>query len=69
MAIPPELPLLYHGKEIIMQSKSDANLIRHTVFEGKVQKSAIASYFKDLDISFEYCCYVPAQQAYMKVHN
>ena len=43
-----------------MQSKADANLIRHTVFEGKVQKSATASYFKDLDISFEFCCKVPA---------
>ena len=65
MAIPSEFLFLCHGYEIIMHSNcildSVANLfVRHMVFVGNVQKSPIASDFKGLDHSLEFCCQDPA---------
>ena len=40
---------------------SDANLlVRHMVFVGNVQKSAIESHLKGLDTSHDFCCQGPA---------
>ena len=38
-------------------------LVRHMAFVGNVQKSSIASivsHLKGMDLSFEFCCQVPA---------
>ena len=35
-------------------------LVRHMVFIGNVQKSAIASHLKGLDSSLDFCCQGPA---------
>ena len=65
MIIPSKLPLLHHGREIIVHSKCildhPANLfIRQMVFVGNVQKSPIACHLDDLDLSFEFVCTDPA---------
>ena len=35
-------------------------LVRHLVFLGNVQKSAIASHLKGMDPSLDFCCQGPA---------
>ena len=49
----------HHALHCILDSLANL-LVRHVVFVGNVLKSAIASRFKSLDPSFDFCCPGPA---------
>ena len=50
----PDPENIMHSNCILDSAAND--LVRHMIFVGNVQKSPIASYLKDLDPSFKFCC-------------